>query len=119
MDEAALTWSGYRLRDLLALADPLPGARFVAVAQGGYVAVLPLQAVEAHDFLLADQGNGQPLSAKTGGLWRLVAPGWPCLYQAKSVERVALVVHDGVQTARAIATRRLGRAFSERLSDRG
>ncbi|NMP24924.1 molybdopterin-dependent oxidoreductase [Sulfobacillus harzensis] len=63
-------WSGFRLGELIHLARPLSNARFVEVACGDFVAVLPLSDLEHSEVLLADTQNGLKLTASTGGPWR-------------------------------------------------
>lgn len=100
-------WSGYRLRDLLHLASPLPEAHYVEIASGDFVAVLPLDVIERQDVLLADTRNGSPLTETTGGPWRLVVPGGVCYQSVKNVDRITLVPDNHRKTAQRIALSRI------------
>lgn len=111
-------WAGYRLADVIAVADPLPEARYVEIASGTFVAVLPLEAVQEQDVLLADHSGGQPLTARTGGPWRLVAPGRDCYYHVKAVDRLTLVAHAEGETARQIALARIAATPRDKGEDR-
>jgi len=62
-------WSGIRLADVLALARPLPQARYVRVGSGDYVA--PISLSDARAALLCDSLNDQPLTVRNGAPWRL------------------------------------------------
>ncbi len=69
-------WEGVRVADLLSLAKPQPGGRFVTFhAYGGtYVDSLPLAQAQAPETLLADSLDGAPLPRAHGGPLRLVVP---------------------------------------------
>ena len=71
-----LRWGGVRLVDVLALARPLPAARYVRVCAGSYV--LPVALAEARSALLCDELNGEQLTVEHGAPWRLVMPGAKC-----------------------------------------
>ncbi len=94
-------WSGYPLDRLIELADPDITARYVEVASGDFVAVLPLTRLSGA--FLANYLNGQP--ARDG--WRLIAPG-PCYLRVKNVDRVTVVADCDGETAREIACQRMG-----------
>ena len=98
----AQAWSGYRLDHVVGLADPSANARFVEIASGGFVAVLPLS--EMSHALLADRKDGKPL---TSGGWRLVIADGLCYNSVKDVDRITLVADDSGATARSIALERL------------
>ncbi len=100
-----LRWGGVRLVDVLALARPLPAARFVRVCAGSYN--LPLALTEAESALLCDELNGEPLSVEHGAPWRLVVPGGKCYSSVKCVDRLELVADPGDNTAESIARGRL------------
>lgn len=65
-------WSGFEIADLLALAAPLPEARFVRVCAGPYATPIALDV--AGRALLCDQLGGEELPLERGGPWRLVIP---------------------------------------------
>lgn len=85
-------WSGFAIADLLALASPLPQARFVRVCAGPYATPIALD--EAYQALLCDQLAGEDLPLERGGPWRLVIPAtryytsvkWVDLLEVTSVE---------------------------------
>ncbi len=93
-------WSGYPLDRLIELADPDPDARYVEVASGDFVAVLPL--AQLSSAFLANWLNGQP--SRDG--WRLVAPG-PCYHRVKNVDRVTVVADCGGESAGDLARLRM------------
>jgi DMSO/TMAO reductase YedYZ molybdopterin-dependent catalytic subunit len=100
-----LRWRGIRLLDVLALARPLPAARFVRVCAGTYI--LPLAVADAESALLCDELSGEPLHVEHGAPWRLVVPGGKCFSSVKWVDRLELVSALGDGTAEAIARGRL------------
>ena len=100
-----LHWGGVRLVDVLALARPLPAARFVRVCAGSYI--LPLALTEAESALLCDELNGEPLSLEHGAPWRLIVPGGKCFSSVKWVDRLELASDPGANTAESIARGRL------------
>jgi sulfite oxidase len=79
------TWSGVRLRDVLAAAGLKPGAAHVA-GQGGdpgmvasaapVIRSIPMRKAMDDNTLLAWAMNGQPLPRVHGYPLRLVVPGW-------------------------------------------
>lgn len=87
----ALQWSGVRFSDfyqqiVLPLAAPSAEATFVVLrGQDGAWTSLPLDDLLAHDVLLADRLDGQPLSIEHGAPLRLVAPAH---YGYKSVKHL-------------------------------
>lgn len=103
-------WRGVRLADVLALAQPLPAARYVRACAGQYA--VPLALSEARAALLCDELNGAPLSLEHGGPWRLVVPGGRCFTSVKWVERLEVSDTpggaDGERIARARLARRVG-----------
>lgn len=93
-------WGGVRLEDVLARARPLPEARFVwsrgadhgefaGVSLDGFVKDLPLERV-GRDVLLADELNGEALSAELGAPVRLVVPGFYGTNSVKWLRRLTL-----------------------------
>ncbi len=85
-----MDWQGVPARELVALAGPLPEARFVTLhGYDDYTANLPLSALLDDDVLLAHSVFGQPLSAEHGGPVRLVVPkryGWKSAKWLKAIE---------------------------------
>ncbi len=82
-----VVWGGVSLRDVLALVDVDPRARylwsygadrgvFADTHSDAYVKDLPLERAMAGDVLLAYELNGRPLAAIHGFPLRLVVPGW-------------------------------------------
>ena len=72
-------WTGVRLRDLLARAGLVEGARDVmpiGLDDHGVSRPLPLAKALAEDTLLALRMNGEPLLPDHGFPARLVVPGW-------------------------------------------
>lgn len=97
-------WSGYRLLDVLALAKPLPTAKYIRVGSGDYV--VPIALAEAEHALLADTLNGQPLTAAHGAPWRLALFGGRCFTSVKWVEQLELTAEPGENTGVAIVRER-------------
>jgi DMSO/TMAO reductase YedYZ molybdopterin-dependent catalytic subunit len=89
-----LRWGGFRFRNFFAgivepLAKPRPGTELVVLrAQDGYTQSLPLEDLLAHDVLLADRLDGEPLSIAHGAPIRLVAPAH---YGYKNVKHLSAV----------------------------
>ncbi len=75
-----MDWQGVLARDVLALVQPLPEARFATLhGADGYTTNLPVSALLDDDVLVAHAVFGQPLTAEHGGPVRLVVParyGW-------------------------------------------
>jgi DMSO/TMAO reductase YedYZ molybdopterin-dependent catalytic subunit len=66
---------GVHWRELAALVEPRPSARFViAHAEHGYTANIPLEALEDENALLAYEADGEPLAPEHGWPLRLVIP---------------------------------------------
>src|SRR5690606_3892677 len=71
-------WLGYPIRDLLARAEPLPGADMVlSKSVDGFTAGTPLEALTDPDrqAIVAVGMNGEPLPPSHGFPARLVVPG--------------------------------------------
>lgn len=85
-----LAWEGVPLREVLALAGPLPEAGFVTLhGYDGYTTNLPLAALQDEDVLLAHGLDGGPLAPEHGGPVRLVVPkryAWKSAKWLKAIE---------------------------------
>jgi DMSO/TMAO reductase YedYZ molybdopterin-dependent catalytic subunit len=103
-----LDWEGVRLSDVLALAGPLPAARYVRVGAGGYV--VPLTLDQAALALLCDRLHGQPLPLAHGAPWRLLLPGASCFTSVKWVDRLELSAEPGENSGLTLARARLSGA---------
>lgn len=80
------TWTGVRVADVLAMAEPRPTATHAVVSgHPAYSTNIALTDLRADDVLLAWLHDGVPLSAEHGGPVRLVVPH---LYGWKSVKWV-------------------------------
>ena len=89
---ASGTWTGVRIRDLLALVDALPGSDVKVVSlqpRGPWRrTTLPANFADDPATLLALELNGQPLSIDHGFPCRLIAPNRPGVLQTKWVGRL-------------------------------
>lgn len=103
-------WQGVRVAAVLALADVLPEAQWLQASAGsGRDAFsLPLPLDEARRALLAYGIDGKPLAPEHGGPLRLVVPGRECFTSIKWLDRLEARAAPGPDTARSIATGRLG-----------
>jgi DMSO/TMAO reductase YedYZ molybdopterin-dependent catalytic subunit len=82
-------WDGVSTRGLVALAKPLPDAKFIVLhAFDGYTTNLTLDDFAAEDALLAHSWEGKPLTLHHGGPVRLVVPH---LYFWKSAKWIAKI----------------------------
>jgi DMSO/TMAO reductase YedYZ molybdopterin-dependent catalytic subunit len=88
-------WEGVRFRDLLALVDPDPLARFIVEhAELGYTTNLPIADLLGDDTLIAWAFDGQPIEAKHGGPVRMVVPARYFWKSAKWLRGIELVADD-------------------------
>ena len=72
---AIVQWGGIRLRDLAALVQPSPQARYVYFQSAdGYYESWDIASVLHPQTLMAYQKNGQPLAIENGAPLRLAAP---------------------------------------------
>jgi len=70
-----VAWGGFRVRDVLALARPLPAATHVMQhAYGGYTTNNPLEVLMDEDVLIVTEAEGGPLPVAHGGPARIVVP---------------------------------------------
>lgn len=99
-----LRWRGFRLRDLLALAEPLPAARYVRAGSGAWI--VPISLEDADRGLVCDELNGEPLTLEHGAPWRLVVAGGACYTNVKWLDHLEIVAEAGEDDARRIALER-------------
>lgn len=87
-----VAWTGIRLRDVLALAGPLPSASFALFhsADGSYTESLSLDQTALPDILLGYKLNDKPLSHEQGYPLRLVIPEMYGFKNIKWVDRITL-----------------------------
>ena len=88
-------FEGVPTKAVLALAKPLPEAKFVMVrAEQGYETNLPLEYLLADDALFASRADGQDLTPEHGWPLRLVVPRLYFWKSAKWVRGVELMAKD-------------------------
>ena len=88
-------WDGVRIRDLLALARPLPEAKHVMFhSYGGYTTNVPLDECQGDFDLIAYNHQGQPLDIEHGGPARGVIPDLYFWKSAKWVRGMELIPAD-------------------------
>ncbi|MBX3013769.1 MAG: molybdopterin-dependent oxidoreductase [Caldilineaceae bacterium] len=97
-------WSGFRLLDVINLAEPLPTAKYIRVGSGDYV--VPISLEDAENALLADTLNGQALTVEHGAPWRLALFGGRCFTSVKWVDRLELTAEPGENTSLQIVRER-------------
>ena len=96
---AIVQWSGVRLRDLIALAQPKSEARYVYFQSAdGYYESWDLASSLHPQTLMAYQKNGQPLAIENGAPLRLAAPIKLGYKQSKWVTRISLTSKLMTQT---------------------
>jgi sulfite dehydrogenase (cytochrome) subunit A len=92
-----VTWSGARLKDVLAKAgikagsvdvsfDGLDGPPLPTVPD--FVKSLPIEKALEDDIIIAYEMNGQPLPMLNGFPARLIVPGWYATYWVKSLSEI-------------------------------
>jgi DMSO/TMAO reductase YedYZ molybdopterin-dependent catalytic subunit len=90
-----LRWSGWRMRDVVALAPPADQAEHaLLVAARGYAAAVLLEDLTHPDALLATHVDGEPLTPEHGWPARVVLPH---LYGFKGPKWVVEVVYSDVR----------------------
>ncbi len=97
-------WEGIRLADVLARAEPEPGARHVAflgmdrpekAGPGqGFGASIPLAKALASEVMLADTMNRQPLRPEHGYPLRGIVPGFIGARSVKWLERITVQAEE-------------------------
>ena len=89
---AIVQWGGVRLQDLIALAQPKSGVRYVYFQSAdGYYESWDLASAVHPQTLMAYQKNGQPLPIENGAPLRLAAPIKLGYKQSKWVTQIKLV----------------------------
>jgi DMSO/TMAO reductase YedYZ molybdopterin-dependent catalytic subunit len=89
---AIVQWGGVRLRDLIALAQPLDRVRYVYFeSDDGYYNSWDLPSAQHPQTLLAYQMNGKPLPEENGAPLRLAAPIKLGYKQSKWVSKIILL----------------------------
>jgi len=90
-----MTWTGVRLAEVLARAQPTDAAAFVLFhAHDGYTTNLPLEEALKDDVLLGHTVEGQPLPADHGGPVRVITPQLYAWKGAKWVQRIVVLAED-------------------------
>jgi DMSO/TMAO reductase YedYZ molybdopterin-dependent catalytic subunit len=88
-------FAGVMVRDLLALAQPKPEARFVAMTSyDGYTTNLTIDDFAGEDVMLAHAWEGKPLERQHGGPVRLVLPRLYFWKSPKWITRIELLAED-------------------------
>jgi DMSO/TMAO reductase YedYZ molybdopterin-dependent catalytic subunit len=91
---AIVQWGGVRLRDLVALAQPKPGVRYVYFKSAdGYYESWDLASSLHPQTLMVYQKNEQPLSSENGAPLRLASPVKLGYKQSKWVTEITLATH--------------------------
>jgi DMSO/TMAO reductase YedYZ molybdopterin-dependent catalytic subunit len=91
-----MTWGGFLISDILALAAPTAACTHVMQhGYGGYTVNVDLPAMRGADVLVATEANGEPLDAEHGGPARVVVPKrwawkgakWVCGFELMTSDR--------------------------------
>jgi len=83
-------WTGFRLRDVLALAQPKEGIAFAHLfGRDGFSRSVPMERLLTDGFL-ARGLNGRPLPPNHGVPWRALFPGWYGMDSVKWLERIVV-----------------------------
>lgn len=89
------TWTGVRVRDLLARAKVRPsGTHVMAHCDGGYTTNIPLDALMADDVLVTHTYEGEPLEPDHGGPLRLLVPSRYFWKSAKFLRQLEVMPED-------------------------
>ncbi|OKH43629.1 oxidoreductase [Phormidium tenue NIES-30] len=89
---AVVQWGGVRLQDLIRLAQPQPGVRYVYFKSAdGYHESWDIASALHPQTLMAYQKNSQPLSAENGAPLRLASPIKLGYKQSKWVTEITLL----------------------------
>lgn len=100
-------WEGVSVADLLELAEPLPGARYVALSAGDFTVSLTLEEAMQEGAILALRLDGAALPREHGGPCRLVAAGKTCYYSVKWLDSIQVAAEQPRETGREIALERI------------
>jgi sulfane dehydrogenase subunit SoxC len=126
-------WSGVSLADLLREAGPSADAKFVwlhgedagefaGVANSDYVRDIPLAKARDEHVIVADEMNGEPLSAEHGFPLRALVAGWYGTNSVKWLSRISLRAERPTGFYRELYDRALGEpevpAWSVRVNAR-
>ena len=88
-------WEGVATRDVLAIVQPKPEARFVVLhSYDGYTTNLPLEDFAAEDAIIAHSWQGAPLPVAHGGPVRLIVPHLYLWKSAKWLQRIEVLTED-------------------------
>jgi DMSO/TMAO reductase YedYZ molybdopterin-dependent catalytic subunit len=83
-------WGGWRLADVLALAQPSRTSTHVLLyGCDGYSRVVPMSRL-AEDAMVVSDLNGLPLRRNHGAPWRVFFPGWYGMDSVKWLERIVV-----------------------------
>lgn len=89
------TWTGVRVRDLLARAGVREtGTHVMAHCDGGYTTNVPLEALMADDVLVTHTYEGEPLEPDHGGPLRLLVPSRYFWKSAKFLRQLEVMPED-------------------------
>ncbi|WP_372790589.1 sulfite oxidase-like oxidoreductase [Paraconexibacter sp.] len=89
------TWTGVRVRDLLARAGVKPtGTHVMAHSDGGYTTNVPIEALMADDVLVAHTYDGEPLEPDHGAPLRLLVPSRYFWKSAKFLRQLEVMPED-------------------------
>ena len=88
-------WEGVSFKQLMAVVQPLPSARFVLFkSYDDYTTNLPLDACQDDDVLLTYKWNGRPLTKEHGGPVRMIIPKRYAWKGAKWIKEITFSDHD-------------------------
>jgi DMSO/TMAO reductase YedYZ molybdopterin-dependent catalytic subunit len=90
-----IAWVGVRVADVLALAQPRPGAtHLMCHAYDGYSTNVALEEALKPDVLLVHHADGAPLAVEHGGPVRMITPQLYAWKGAKWITRLELMTRD-------------------------
>ena len=90
-----MNWQGVLARDLIAMTEPLPTAKYVTLhGYDGYTTNLPLDALLDDDVIIAHSVLGAPLTQAHGGPVRIVVPKRYAWKGAKWLKAIELHAFD-------------------------
>lgn len=115
-DRPKRNWSGVRLADLIAVAEPSAEARWIKVSAGPYSVTVAID--DAQSVLLCDRIAGDQMGVEQGGPWRLVVPDRLHYTSVKWVDRIEVAADEPDDSATRIAAAR-ARARERKASSDG